>query len=140
GSGALWGFRAGYAAPLSGRLFGAVELEFVQPHAAAVTLDFLGNRYRTALENEGAAYLRLGWRPRERTALFVRAGLAVPQQVTTLNGTTTRRLTPTPGFGLGAEQALGAGIALRADVTWLPAVENNRISSLRGTIGLTYGF
>lgn len=140
GPGFIWGLRVGYGVALSERLNMALEGEVTFPQAARLTVSALGMSYRGRLETEGAIYLRAGWQVTPSTLLFVRSGLAVPRQVVNIGRSTVERWTPTPGVGVGVEYRFQPRFSVRADVIYLPAVQNNQIGSLRGVVGVSYHF
>jgi hypothetical protein len=72
--------------------------------------------------------------------VFGRVGIAVPRQVVNLGRRTVERWTPTPAVGLGIEHRFQPRVSARLDVTWFPALVDNQIGSLRGTLGVAYHF
>lgn len=140
GSGFIWGLRGGFMGRVQGWLALGMEGEMTFPQGARLSVDTLGQSFRGRLETEGAGYLRAGWIVTPETMVFGRAGIAVPRQVVQFGRRTVERWTPTPALGLGIEHRFQPRVSARLDVTWFPAVENNQIGSLRGSIGMAYHF
>ena len=140
GSGFVGGFRVGWGMRVFGDGYLGVEGEMSLPQNARTSLTLYGISYRGRLETEGAAFIRVGWMPTPRLMLFSRAGISIPRQVVQVARSTVERWSPTPAVGAGAEYMVTRRVGLRADVTYMPAQQNNQIGSLRATIGLSFHF
>lgn len=140
GSGALFGIRLGYGRILWEEFYFGGEADLSFPQLVEANLQVMGRSVTAGLRTEGSFYLRAGWTPNQETLLFVRAGVAVPRQVIQSGAFKAERWSPTPAVGVGIEHALTQHFSVRADITIMPAVTDNQIGSLRGTIGVAYRF
>jgi hypothetical protein len=140
GAGFIWGLRGGFLHRINGWLAMGIEGETTFPQAARLSVNALGQSFRGRLETEGTGYLRAGWTLSPETMLFARVGIAVPRQVVNLGRRTVDRWTPTPAVGLGLEHRFQPRMSVRADLTFSPALVDNQIGSLRGTLGVAYHF
>jgi hypothetical protein len=140
GSGAIFGVRLGYGRILWDEAYLGAELDVTFPQLAEANLQVLGRPVKAGLWTEGSLYFRAGWTPNRQTLFFIRGGIAVPRQVVQSGAFKAERWSATPAIGVGIEHALTEHLLARADITVMPAVTDNQMGSLRGTIGIAYRF
>lgn len=140
GQGFVGGLRIGYGQRLGQHFYLGAEAEISFPQNAQSSLSIMGISYRARLETEGAFFLRAGLGLSDDTMVYLRGGVAIPRQVANVGRQTVERWTPTPAIGLGIEQWLNRRFSVRADMTYMPAIENNQIGSFRAVIGLSTHF
>jgi opacity protein-like surface antigen len=140
GQGFVGGLRMGYGWRLAERFYLGAEGEVSFPQNAQSRLSIMGISYRARLETEGAVFLRAGYTFSNTSMVYLRGGVAIPRQVARVGRQSVERWAPTPAFGLGFEQRVTPRVSLRADMTYMPAMENNQIGSFRAVLGLSYHF
>ncbi len=140
GQGFIGGLRAGYGQRLNDRIYLGAEVEVTFPQNAQSRLAIMGMSYRARLETEGAIFIRVGYLFSDTSMAYLRGGGAMPRHVARVGRQSVERWTPTPAVGFGFEQRLMPQVSLRADMTYMPALEDNQIGSFRAVLGISYHF